>query len=84
VAKYCDHQPLYRQSLIYAREGVVIERSTTAGWVGQSEKLPDPLGAALGRYVLAGTKLQPHTARAEHNVGGSSRSRSDTAPRWTR
>lgn len=31
VAKYCDHQPLYRQSRIYAREGVVIERSTMAG-----------------------------------------------------
>jgi transposase len=24
VAKYCDHQPLYRQSRIYAREGVLI------------------------------------------------------------
>lgn len=57
VAKYCDHQPLYRQSRIYAREGVPIERSTMAGWVGQSEKLLDPLVAALGRYVLAGSKL---------------------------
>ncbi len=57
VAKYCDHQPLYRQSRIYAREGVVIERATMAGWVGQSEKLLDPLVAALGRYVLAGSKL---------------------------
>jgi transposase len=57
VAKYCDHQPLYRQSRIYPREGVVIERSTIAGWVGQSEKLLDPLVAALGRHVLAGAKL---------------------------
>lgn len=35
VAKYCDHLPLYRQSGIYAREGVDLERSTLADWVGQ-------------------------------------------------
>lgn len=57
VSKYCDHQPLYRQSGIYARDGVQIERSTMAGWVGQSEKLLDPLVAALGSYVLAGSNL---------------------------
>jgi transposase len=34
VSKYCDHLPLYRQSEIYAREGVPIERSTMADWVG--------------------------------------------------
>jgi transposase len=32
VAKYADHQPLYRQSEIYAREGVDLDRSTLAGW----------------------------------------------------
>jgi transposase len=30
VSKYCDHLPLYRQSEIYAREGVELERSTLA------------------------------------------------------
>ena len=30
VAKFCDHLPLYRQSEIYAREGVDVERSTLA------------------------------------------------------
>jgi transposase len=34
VSKYCDHLPLYRQSEIYAREGVELERSTLADWVG--------------------------------------------------
>jgi transposase len=33
VSKYCDHLPLYRQSEIYAREGVELERSTLADWV---------------------------------------------------
>lgn len=34
VAKYADHQPLYRQAEMYAREGVELERSTLADWVG--------------------------------------------------
>ncbi|WP_246721711.1 transposase [Methylosinus sp. H3A] len=34
VSKYCDHLPLHRQSGIYAREGVTIDRSVMAGWVG--------------------------------------------------
>ncbi len=34
VSKYCDHQPLYRQSQIYARSGVELDRSTLAEWVG--------------------------------------------------
>jgi transposase len=57
VAKYCDHLPLYRQSGIYAREGVELERSTLAGWVGQCNMLLRPLVAALQKHVLSGDKL---------------------------
>lgn len=57
VAKYCDHLPLYRQSGIYAREGVELERSTLAGWVGQCNALLRPLVAALEHHVLSGDKL---------------------------
>ena len=57
VAKYCDHLPLYRQSGIYAREGVELERSTLAGWVGQCNALLRPLVAALRNHVLAGDKV---------------------------
>ncbi len=57
VSKYCDHLPLYRQSRIYGRAGVEIDRSTMAGWVGQVHDLLDPLVAALGRYVLAAQKV---------------------------
>ena len=53
VAKYADHLPLYRQSGIYAREGVDLERSTLAGWVGRAAALLDPLIAALRREVMA-------------------------------
>ncbi len=36
ISKYCDHLPLYRQSGIYAREGVDLARSTMADWVGKA------------------------------------------------
>ena len=80
VSKYCDHQPLYRQSGIYAREGVQIERSTMAGWVGQSERLLDPLVAALGRYVLAGSKL--HADDTPVAVLSPGRGRTKTGRLW--
>jgi transposase len=57
VSKYADHQPLYRQSEIYAREGVDLERSTLADWVGASSALLDPLVEALRRYVFDCRKL---------------------------
>ncbi len=57
VAKFCDHLPLYRQSEIYAREGVELERSTLADWVGQASALMRPLVEALERHVLAAERL---------------------------
>jgi transposase len=57
VSKYCDHLPLYRQSEIYAREGVELERSTLADWVGGTSRLLEPLVEVLRRHVIAGGKL---------------------------
>jgi transposase len=57
TAKYCDHLPLYRQSGIYARSGVELERSTLSGWVGQCSALLRPLVSALNRYVLSAEKI---------------------------
>src|SRR5258708_27911334 len=57
VSKYCDHLPLYRQSEIYAREGVELDRSTLAGWVGGACRLLEPLVEALHRHVSAAEKL---------------------------
>ncbi len=45
VSKYCDHMPLYRQSQIFARHGVEIERSTLANWVGGACWWLEPLQA---------------------------------------
>ena len=57
VSKYCDHLPLYRQSQIYAREGLELDRSTLADWVGGASALLEPLVQALARYVLSSYKL---------------------------
>ncbi len=57
VSKYADHQPLYRQSEIYAREGVDLDRSTLAGWVGATSELLTPLVEAVRDHVLAASKL---------------------------
>jgi transposase len=57
VSKYCDHAPLHRQSVIYAREGVALDRATLADWVGKAEFLLAPLAEAIGRHVCAGTAL---------------------------
>lgn len=57
VAKYCDHTPLHRQSVIYAREGVELDRATLADWVGQAEFLLAPLAEAIGRHVRSGPVL---------------------------
>ncbi len=57
VSKYADHLPLYRQSEIYAREGVELERSTLADWVGATSALLAPLIEALRRYVFDCAKL---------------------------
>ena len=57
MSKYCDHLPLYRQSEIYAREGVELERSTLADWVGGASAVLAPLVEALRRHVMSATKL---------------------------
>ncbi|MGC1520491.1 MAG: IS66 family transposase [Steroidobacteraceae bacterium] len=57
VSKYCDHLPLYRQSQIYAREGIDLDRSTLADWVGGASALLEPLVKAIGRYVLGAHKI---------------------------
>jgi transposase len=57
VSKYCDHLPLYRQSEIYAREGLELDRSTLGDWVGQAAWLLDPVVAAIRRHVFAAEKI---------------------------
>jgi transposase len=57
IAKYDDHLPLYRQSEIYAREGMELDRSTLASWVGQMAFLLDPLAQTIAHHVRAGVAI---------------------------
>jgi len=57
VSKYSDHLPLYRQSQIYAREGVDLDRSTLAGWVGVANELLTPLVDEIRKHVLSAAKI---------------------------
>jgi len=57
ASKFADHLPLYRQSEIYARQGVELDRSTLADWVCGTSQLFEPLVEALRRHVMAAQKL---------------------------
>jgi transposase len=81
VAKFCDHLPLYRQSVIYARDGVDLSRSTLADWVGQCSALLRPLVEVVRRYVMTASKIHADATPVPvlEPVNGKTR----TARLWT-
>jgi hypothetical protein len=67
VDKYMDHQPLYRQSQQMTREGIDVERSTLADWVGQVSRLLTPLAEAIERrHVTQASNLHAETPHHRH------------------
>ena len=57
VSKFADGLPLHRQSEIYARQGVDLDRSTMADWMGSVAALLRPLVEAVRQHVCAGPVL---------------------------
>jgi transposase len=57
VSKYADHLPLYRQAQIYARQGITLDRSTLADWVGRAAFLLQPVHERLLARLKGSTKL---------------------------
>jgi len=57
VSKYADHLPLYRQAQIYSRQGIELDRSTLAAWVGKSAFELTPVYDALMGDLKRSTKL---------------------------
>jgi transposase len=53
VSKYCDGMPLFRQSVILARDGVEIDRVTLADWIGRAAWWLAPIARSIGAYVMA-------------------------------
>jgi transposase len=59
VSKYCDHQPLYRQSRMLERDsGVELSRATLDGWVLKVGELLTPMASAMRQELLRGTYIQ--------------------------
>ena len=81
VSKYADHLPLHRQSEIYARAGVELERSTLADWVGSASSLMEPLIEALRQYVISADKL--HADDTPVPVLEPGKGRTKTGRLWT-
>ncbi|MGZ9709311.1 IS66 family transposase [Glaciimonas sp. GNP009] len=81
VSKYADHLPLYRQSVMYAREGVELDRGLLADWVGAASSLLRPLVDAIRRHVLAATKL--HADDTPIPVLAPGNGKTKTARLWT-
>ena len=64
VSKYADHLPLYRQAQIYSRQGIDLDRSTLAGWVGKAAYELRPVFDALMADLKSSTKLFMDETRA--------------------
>jgi transposase len=59
IAKYCDHLPLYRQSVILEREtGLEIGRATLDGWVMTVGQLLIPLTGVMRTELLGDGYIQ--------------------------
>ena len=81
VSKYADHLPLYRQSEIFAREGIELDRSTLADWVGAASHLLAPLIDQIRKHVLAANKIHADDTPVPVLAPGMGKTR--TARLWT-
>src|SRR5271155_728990 len=57
VARYADHLPLYRQAQIMSRQGVVLDRSTLAFWMGYAAAEVAPVVTRLREIMLSSTRI---------------------------
>jgi len=77
VSKYSDHQPLYRQSEIYAREGIDLDRSTLAGWVGAASQWLASLVDTITSMCWQDRRSTPMTHRFRCLLPATARPRLD-------
>jgi transposase len=80
VGKYADHLPLYRQSQIYARQGIDLDRSTLADWVGRAAAELQPIHERLFEHLKRSPKLFMDETRAP--VLDPGRGRTKTGYLW--
>jgi transposase len=78
-AKFGEHQPLNRQSASYAREGIVLDTSTLADWVGACAATLVPLVELIRRHVFAAERLHGD----DTTVPVLAKNKTATARLWT-
>lgn len=81
VSKFASHQPLYRQSAIYARQGVEADRSSMGRRVGACSALMAPQVDALRTHVMAGAKLHADDTPVPVLAAGNGQTKTDRL--WT-
>lgn len=64
VSKYADRLPLYRQAQIYARQGIALDRSTLADWVGRAAWHLRPIHERLLAHILSSPRIFADETRA--------------------
>lgn len=79
VSKYADHLPLYRQAQIYSRQGIDLDRSTLAAWVGKSALELTPVYNALMADLKRSTKIFMDETPAPVLPPGRKRPKLDTS-----
>jgi len=78
-AKYGLHLPLNRQSAVYAREGIELDVSTLADWVGASAATLMPLVEAIRAHVFAAERIHADDTTVPVMAKGKTR----TGRLWT-
>lgn len=81
VSKYADHLPLYRQAQIYARQGINLDRSTLADWVGRAAWHLRPVYGRLLEHIRSSSKIFADETTAP--VLDPGRGRTKTGQLWT-
>ncbi len=81
TGKYCEHLPLYRQSEIFARQGVELSRALLSNWVDACCQLMTPLNDALYSYVMNTRKV--HTDDTPVKVLAPGWKKAKTGYIWT-
>ncbi|ELU5347405.1 IS66 family transposase, partial [Escherichia coli] len=81
TGKYCEHLPLYRQSEIFARQGVELSRALLSNWVDACCQLMTPVNDALYRYVMNTRKV--HTDDTPVKVLAPGQKKAKTGRIWT-
>lgn len=81
VSKYADGLPLYRQEVIYARDGVELSRSLMAAWMGRIGIELEPLAARVFHHIRAGHRIFADETRLPTLAPG--RGKTKSAWLWT-